>query len=142
MTFFADQSRHELRAAYREAWRKARERLPMQPLEAQIADVIQAHPEYHALIDNETSLQQDYTPESGRENPFLHMGLHLAIHEQVSTDRPAGIAAIHRHLATRMKSEHEAEHRMIDVLGFVLWESQRSGRPAADADYLERLRKL
>ena len=40
-----------------------------------------------------TPLDRDYTPEGGQANPFLHMGLHLGIREQVATDRPAGLPA-------------------------------------------------
>ena len=142
MTLFADQSRDALRDSYRQAWRKRRERVPLQPLEAQIADVVAEHPEYHALLQGEAGLKQDFPSPGAGENPFLHMGLHLALREQLSTNRPAGIAQLHRQLATRLASGHAAEHRMIEVLASVLWEAQRGGGPADDAVYLERLRRL
>ena len=81
---FADQSRDALRASYREAWRKWRERVPMQPLEAQIADVVAEHPEYHPLLQSGASLQQEFPARGAAENPFLHMGLHLALREQLA----------------------------------------------------------
>jgi hypothetical protein len=37
------------------------------------------------------SLYRDFTRPGEGENPFLHMGLHLALREQIATDRPAGI---------------------------------------------------
>jgi hypothetical protein len=143
VTLFADQSREQLRATYRQVWRKWLERLPLQPLELQIADVIREHPQFHDLLQDEASLKQEFEPDSGRENPFLHMGLHLALREQISTDRPAGIAVIHRQLSTVSQSAHAAEHRMIEVLAGVLSEAQH-GRPppAPEAMYLERLRRL
>jgi hypothetical protein len=139
---FADQSREQLRSAYREVWRKWREHLPLQPLEAQIADIIAAHPEYQQLLQDETSLRQEFGADSGRENPFLHMGLHLALREQIGTDRPAGIADIHRRLAAFAGGAHAAEHRMIEVLASVLREAQRVGQPTPDSAYLQRLRQL
>jgi hypothetical protein len=144
VTLFANQSRDALRDSYREAWRKWRERAPLQPLEAQIADVVAEHPEYHALLQGDAAPRQDFpSPAPGAgENPFLHMGLHLALREQLGTNRPAGIAAIHRRLAASLTSGHAAEHRMIEVLASVLWEAQRGGRHADDAVYLERLRRL
>jgi hypothetical protein len=142
VTLFADQSRDALRASYREAWRKWRERLPLQPLEAQIADVVAEHPEYRPLLQSDAGLAQDFPSAGAGENPFLHMGLHLALREQLATDRPAGITAIHRRLATSLQSGHAAEHRMIEVLASLLWEAQRGGREADDAVYLERLRRL
>jgi hypothetical protein len=88
MPFFHSQSREELRRAYVEAWRKHRERLPMEPLEAQIANVIALHPEYQADLEGSPdAIARDYSPESGQSNPFLHMGLHLAVRDQIATDR-------------------------------------------------------
>ena len=77
-----------------------------------------------------------------RENPFLHMGLDLAIREQVATDRPPGIANLHADLTRRAGGAHAAEHLMIEPLAETLWEAQRNGRPPDESAYLERLRRL
>ena len=96
MPFFDSQSRDELRRVYVEAWRKRRAGLPVEPLEAQVADVIALHPEYHAALErSDAALERDYTPEGGQSNPFLHMGLHLAVRDQIATDRPAGTTIVH-----------------------------------------------
>jgi Domain of unknown function (DUF1841) len=143
MPFFHDQGRSSLRRMYVEAWRKQRESLPVEPVESQIIDVIELHPEYwQALEGDANELERDYKPEDGKTNPFLHMGLHLAIREQVSTNRPAGIASVHRSLAAKVGSVHDAEHTMIECLGQALWQAQRSGRPPDEAAYLESLRRL
>jgi hypothetical protein len=143
MPFFHDQSRDQLRQMYIEAWRKRRERVPTEPLEAQIADVIELHPEYHAsLEDLERVLDRDYSPEGGQSNPFLHMGLHLAIREQIATDRPAGIRQAYVEIARRLGSEHDAEHQMIELLAQAMWEAQRSGLPPDEQHYLEQIRRL
>ncbi|HKK03544.1 MAG TPA: DUF1841 family protein [Gammaproteobacteria bacterium] len=131
-----------LRACYLEAWRKRREGLPAEPLEVQVADVIEEHPEYHALLESgQDALGRDWTPEDGESNPFLHMGLHLALREQVSTDRPPGIAAIHASLARRL-GRHEAEHRMAECLAEALWRAERSQALPDEQAYLESLRRL
>ncbi|NIL93349.1 MAG: DUF1841 family protein [Woeseiaceae bacterium] len=134
------QDRTELRRMYSDAWQKARDGAALSPLEAQIALVVREHPEYHDAITGE--IDQEFGVEAGRTNPFLHMGLHLGIREQVSTNRPAGITAIFKNLATRTGDPHQAEHRMIDCLAEVLWESQRNNQPPDEAAYLDRLRKL
>ena len=64
------------------------------------------------------------------------------VREQVATDRPPGIAAVHRELAQRLGDVHEAEHRMLERLGEALWHSQRTGRPPDETTYLESLRQL
>jgi hypothetical protein len=143
MSFFAGQSREQLRRRYLDAWRKfgAQERL--EPLEAQLAAVIAEHPEYVSWLESgDPALLADFTPEGGRENPFLHMGLHLAIREQVATDRPAGIARVYEELTRRSESAHAAEHRMIEPLAETLWEAQRNGETPDELAYLERLRRL
>ena len=143
MPFFHDRDRSSLRRSYVDAWRKWRERLPMEPLEHQIANVVELHPEYHPVLEQDAQvLHRDYSPEGGQSNPFLHMGMHLAIREQVATNRPAGITAIHAALSQRMGSAHEAEHRMIECLGEALWNAQRSGLPPDESAYLESLRRL
>jgi hypothetical protein len=142
MPFFHDQNRAALRRMYVEAWRKHREWRPLEPVEDQIVRVIALHPEYASLLENEDALDRDYTPEAGQTNPFLHMGLHLAIREQVATDRPAGIAQVHRALSSRLGDAHAAEHAMIERLGEALWQAQRAGLPPDEARYLESLRTL
>src|SRR5262245_7918084 len=113
---FDQSSRDSIRKAYVEAWRKRRERLPLEPLEAQIADVIELHPEYQAALEDADVAQREYTPDGGQSNPFLHMGLHLAIREQLATDRPPGIRSVFATLERRVGSTHDAEHRAIDCL--------------------------
>ena len=128
---------------YLATWRKYTAQQPLEPLEAQVAAVIAEHPEYVPLLESgPQALDADYTPEGGGENPFLHMGLHLAIREQVATNRPGGIAQIHASLSHRLGTSHAAEHTMQEALAETLWESQRSGRPPDEQRYLERLRKL
>src|SRR5689334_4300749 len=143
MAFFAGQSREQLRRMYLDAWRKFSEKQPLEPLEAQLAAVIAEHPEYLGVIEaGESAIAAEFTPESGRQNPFLHMGLHLAIREQVTTDRPRGIAEIHRNLSTRLGDAHTAEHTMLEALAETLWEAQRSNRTPDEQLYLEKLRAL
>jgi Domain of unknown function (DUF1841) len=143
VSLFGGQSREQLRRRYLDAWRKFSAHERLEPLEGQLAALIAEHPEYIAWLESgDAALLADFTPEGGRENPFLHMGLHLAIREQVATDRPAGIALLHRELTRRSESAHAAEHRMIEPLAETLWEAQRSGQPPDELEYLERLRRL
>lgn len=143
MPVFHEQGRAELRRMYVEVWRKFCAQEALEPLEAQIAHVIAEHPEYHALLKaSEAAVHAEFLPEGDTENPFLHLGLHLAVREQVDTDRPAGIRQIHEKLVMRYGTAHAAEHRMFEVLGQTLWEAQRAGRAPEEALYVERLRQL
>lgn len=138
-----DTDRDSLRRFYVDAWTKARAGDPLTPMEAQVADVVAEHPEYQAMLqDPDRALGREYPPEQGETNPFLHMGLHLALREQVATDRPAGVAAVHRRLGRRLGGAHEAEHAMIECLAEALWQAQRDGRPPDEAAYLAALQRL
>lgn len=143
MPFYADQSRDQLRQVYVDAWRKHREGVPMEPVEAQVADVVAVHPEYHPILEGaQDPLRKDYSPEGGQSNPFLHMGLHLAVRDQIATDRPAGIRAAYAATVKRTGSEHDAEHLFIECLAETMWEAQRSGLPPDEKVYLERVLRL
>ena len=132
----------QYRRFFCEAWRKRREGAVLQPLEDMVARIAAEHPEYHSLLEDPATLTQDYTPESGQTNPFLHMGLHIAIQEQLAADRPAGIREIYRQLVQRHTDPHDVEHRMAECLAEGIWEAQRSGTAPDEEAYLERLRKL
>jgi hypothetical protein len=138
---FAGHTRDELRRSYADAWRKHLERTPLTPLEALIADVIALHPEYQALMRDAAAAQSFESGATPGENPFLHMGLHLAVREQVSIDRPPGIRELRQALAVRLGDEHAAEHALMECLAETLWEAQRSARAPDERDYLERVRR-
>jgi hypothetical protein len=139
---FGSHTRDELRKAYADAWRKHITGSPLTPLEAMLADVIGLHPEYRSVLnDAETALA--YEPKAGQatENPFLHMGLHMAIREQLSIDRPPGVRDLHRRLQARYGDLHAAEHVLMEALAETLWEAQRSGRAPDEAQYLSLARR-
>lgn len=136
------QDRREMRRVFINAWSKYRAQQPLQDMEQQIADVILLHPEYHALLaDEEAALDNDYTPEQGEPNPFLHMGLHISIREQLATRRPPEVNEIYWHLLTKLRDAHDAEHRMLECLGEVLWRAQRDAVEPDVAEYVACLRR-
>lgn len=136
-------NRDDMRRFFLDAWRKAQAGEMLQPLEKLIADVVAAHPEYHALLaDADSAIASDFSPEGGQTNPFLHMGMHITLAEQLATDRPAGIRDLYQRMTHAAGDAHEAEHRMMECLGQVLWEAQRAGRHPDERDYLACLQRL
>jgi len=141
VTLFDSHTRDQLRQTYSDAWRKHRERTPLTPLEAMLADIIGLHPEYQPLVqDADTALAFEPTAAPATENPFLHLGLHMAVREQVSIDRPPGVRDLHQRLQRRCGDVHGAEHVLMEALAETLWEAQRSGRPPDESQYLDRAR--
>ena len=136
------QSRDEVRQVYLSVWHKLQQDQLLEPMEALIAEVIEIHPEYHALLeDGEASVQNYFTPEQGQTNPFLHMGMHIALREQADSNRPTGVQPIYQKLAAR-RGRHEAEHAMMECLGQALWQAQRDATEPDQLAYLDCLKKL
>ncbi len=110
----------------------------MTALEAIIADVIRLHPEYHPLLERGPAvLDKDWLPEGGETNPFLHMGMHIAIREQLSIDRPAGIKTAYEALLKKTGDVMQAEHAMLECLGETLWRAQRENQLPDEEAYLD-----
>ncbi len=135
-------SPNDVRSFFVEARRKHAEGTPLTPLETIAADWIDAHPEYAAdLADAAAAQVASYPAESGRENPFLHLSMHLSISEQVSIDQPRGIRQAHDLLAATLGSAHAAQHEVMECLGRMLWDAQRSGRPPDGEAYIDCVRR-
>lgn len=134
--------RENLRRYYLTCWQKHQAGQLLEGLEKQVAAVILEHPEYHPILSNtEQALQKDYVAEEGNTNPFLHMGLHLGLREQVATDRPVGIRDIYENLAERY-GQHDSEHMMMECLVANLWQAQQQQQPPDENAYLDCLIKL
>ncbi len=137
------QNRSEARNYFYRVWHKKKNKLPLEPLEAIIAAVIQAHPEYHHYLEEkEASETHDFNPDQNESNPFLHMGMHIALKEQLSSNRPVGVDKAFEKIMRKSTSVHDAEHKMMECLGRILWEAQRREGLPDDNDYLECLHKV
>lgn len=132
-----------MRRFFTDAWHKFKNNQPLEPLEQLVAQIIKQHPEYHRLMETpEKMIEHDFLPEDGQTNPFLHLSMHIGITEQISTDRPTGIAQLYQQLMTKTQDAHETEHQIMECLGRMLWEAQRNNQMPDEAQYLECIRKL
>jgi hypothetical protein len=139
---FGSFTREQLRQSYSDAWRKQLAGSPLTPLEAMIADVIGLHPEYQPVIqDPGKALALEPDAAHAIENPFLHMGLHMAVREQISIDRPPGVRELQRRLDVQYGDPHSAEHILMEALAETLWEAQTAGHPPDEARYLTLARR-
>ena len=134
------QDRTDLRQMFFTSWGKHQNKQIMDPLESVVAKIIELHPEYHTLLENNDMLDKDYTPEMGQTNPFLHMAMHISIQEQLSTKRPIGIEKLYHSLINKNKDPHETEHLMMECLGKMLWEAQSQNRAPDEESYLTCLK--
>lgn len=134
--------RDKLRQFYVDTWQKAQTNQPMDAMETMVARVIDLHPEYHAMLNNEHHLGNEYLPEMGETNPFLHMGMHLGLQEQIAMDRPSGIQEVYKKLGEKLKDVHNTEHAMMECLAESLWQAQRQQKEPDEQAYLTCLQAL
>ena len=135
-------SQADVRRFFCAVYAKSQQQQPMEAIEVLANEWIQRHPEYHGDLANvDEALRSMGAADPARENPFLHLSMHLSISEQCSIDQPPGIRQAVELLAARRDSVHEAHHVVMECLGRMLWESQRSGRPPDGQAYIDEVRR-
>ena len=137
------QDRDSGRTFFLEVWGKHKRQMRLEALEQIVLNVILQHPEYHVILekDEKEISAMEFTPEMGMTNPFLHMGMHIAIKEQLSIDQPVGIRDRFDRLLKRTGNEHDTMHQIMECLAEMIWQAQRS-QSAPDASiYFECLDK-
>lgn len=134
--------RDQFRQVFVDAWCKARQGVPLEPMERTIVSIIDAHPEYHGILAEPDCLTRDF-PEQGVEaNPFLHMAMHIAIIEQITSDRPSGIRDLFESLRAQFHDSHELEHALMQCLAQSLRDAREQGRVPDEGRYLACIRQL
>ena len=135
-------SQADVRRFFCGVYAKSKTSAPLEPMEMLVSQWIEEHPEYHAeLADVDAALAAMHTADPGRENPFLHLSMHLSIHEQISVDQPPGIRDACEALITRLGSVHDAHHMIMECLGEMLWTAQRNGTPPDGEAYIYCIRQ-
>ena len=138
---YSQKNRQQLRQLYVDSWYKFNQNLPMTNLETQIAKIIKLHPEYHRFI-NHSDIDKDFTPESGFGNPFLHMGLHMSLIEQIATNRPLGISHVYKLLCDQYGGEHKVQHLCMNVLGEIIFYAQKNNSLPDEQEYYSRIKAM
>lgn len=140
-------SRDQVRQFFFDTWTKFKQKSNLSDLEKIAVEVIQMHPEYHAILDSpDRYMNQQYFPEMGETNPFLHLSLHLSVIEQISINQPIGITQIYDKLRQRYNdshsnSSHLAQHDLLDCLAETIWQAQRNNVPLDTTNYLNLLKQ-
>ena len=135
-------SSQDVRRFFCQTWAKVQSNSVLTALEAMAADWLIEHPEYHAdFADEQAALVRDYSIETGRTNPFLHLSMHLSIGEQLSIDQPPGIKSLYARLSQQLGDHHRAAHQVMDCLGEMLWTAQRNKTAPDGAQYLDCVRR-
>jgi hypothetical protein len=133
-------SRDQVRQFFFDVWAKYRAGQPLTGAEQPALEVVLAHPEYHALLDQpDRYIEREYLPESGETNPFLHLSIHLAISEQLSVDQPPGIRDRYQRLLKQHGDAMDAQHAVMDCLAEMIWQVQRYQTAFDSAAYLRCL---
>ena len=135
--FTSDRSKQ--RQYLKQAWGKYIRHEQLEPLELQLAKIVEKHPEYQNIINN---LDSDYFPEHGQTNPFLHINLHLTLQDQIKMDQPKGIKKIHTKLLVKVKDSHEVEHMMMEHIAEMIFNAQKNNSAFNLDGYIQALKEL
>lgn len=126
-----------------DTWQQYKNNMPLEGSQTIILDIIQMHPEYHPVLeDQDQYLDKDYLPEFGETNPFLHMAMHISVIEQIQTDRPMGIKLCYEQLNIKTQNPHHNQHLICDCLGKLLLEAQQSEQGLDEKNYLSCIQNL
>ncbi len=135
-------SQADVRRFFCGAFAKARAGHPMEAIETLANQWMDEHPEYAVdFADVDAALAALEQAPGGRENPFLHLSMHLSISEQCSIDQPRGIRQAVELLAHRRNSLHQAHHEVMESLGRMLQDSQTTGRAPDGAAYVADIQR-
>lgn len=134
----------DTRKVFFEAWQKELHAKPVTALENIIIDVLKRHPEYQSIFSHQEAFENFQLNNNTHEpNPFFHLSLHVAILEQVQSNRPAGVAEIYKRLLNKYHDQNDVEHKMMEVLAQLLHDAAHTPELIAnDQAYLDRLNKL
>ena len=137
---FFSQDRNQLRQVFFNAWKKNTTGEMLDPMENMIVNALKLHPEYHRFFSQaESNADKDFSPELGETNPFLHLGMHISIHEQLSINQPTGITEYYKKILQQTNDPHETEHQIMDCLGEMIWKAQREQQPPSEKVYFDCL---
>lgn len=135
-------SRDQARLFFFDTWKKYREHESLTELEKLALEIIILHPECHSVLaDPERYLDRDYLPEMGDVNPVLHMGMHLAIEEQLSTDQPRGVRSLYGRILRKTGDRHKTCHAVMECLAEMICQAHGANTASDETTYLECLEK-
>lgn len=136
-----NQDRTALRQQYFNAWQKYHAKQLLSPLDSQVVQVILDHPEYQDTIEH-SEKYSDHSFEADDINPFLHMSMHLALRDQISTDTPVGVKSVFERLLLRQGDALMVEHEMMRILTDHIWIMLKQQKGFNASEYLEHLHRL
>jgi hypothetical protein len=135
-------SQDDVRRFFCSAYVKAQRNSAQDAIETIANQWMSEHPEYDSdLQDADAAVARVYDGGDGQTNPFLHLSMHLSITEQCSIDQPRGIRQAVELLTARRGDLHLAHHEVMEELGTMLWEAQRSGKPPDGQAYIDRVQQ-
>jgi len=133
-------TREQVREFFIDVWCKYQAQEVLTAIETIAAGIVLEHPEYHSLLSSPDAMTREFPPESGQDNPFLHMSLHLAIEEQLSIDQPPGIRTAFETLR-KLRGRHNAMHAVLECLGETMFKALRDKTSPDGTAYLNGIRR-
>lgn len=119
------------RQLFYNAWQRHLAGQPLSEFDHGIVEVLRCYPEYIRAMRPES------IDVEGGENPYLVLGAHMEVKEQIRLDRPAGIRSL---IAQSSKGIDYVESVMVELLVHTLKAAQLGNKPPDYKVYLSELR--
>ena len=126
------------RKVFYDAWVRHMEGERLSDFDQRLVQVMQCYPEFTQHITPGGT--QPVVQSQSTQNPYMVMGAHLEVVEQVAQDRPEGIRLLYQSLALKA-GDIQAQIMMRDILLTVLAQSYQSGDVPDYSEYLQMLKK-
>lgn len=123
---------NEYRVFFLQAWKKHLQGSKLSDLESQVRDVLLLYPQYISELNQDKTYPLE-------DNPYIQMGLHLTVWDQVRTNRPEGIRPWFLE-ACVANSQKEVEQLMLMVLRQTVYVSYQAGNLPCEQKYLNILK--
>lgn len=125
---------NDYRLFFLQSWQKHLKGHLLSDMEKQVRDVLLMYPQYICELDQDKCY-------SVEENPYIQMGLHLTMWDQIRTNRPEGIRFWFLN-ACAQHGEAEVERFTLSVLRKIIYTSYSQEKAPSEQEYLQILKKF
>lgn len=109
--------------------------------DAQLAQAMRDHPEYHDVWEHANEFGQEQMVVEGI-NPFLHVVMHTVVENQAAQNNPPEVRAVLEFRMSQRRPRHQVVHEIANEFAQILWRTLHDLQPFDNEAYRKGLDKL
>jgi len=137
-----DEWRYLGRAHLGDTWEMAMAGAELEGEDATMAEVLKQHPEYFDLWEQVDTLPPGEEVLRDGVNPFVHVGIHQTVENQIANHNPPQTAETLEALMRAGYTRHEAVHAIGAIVSDEIFAILKDNRPFNETSYAKALRAL